>query len=184
VSGFFAIGICHSKTTVNVGTLFRSALNLGASFVFTVGARYKRQSSDTVNTSGNIPLFHFDTVEDLRANLPYNCRLVGIDCNIPGKVVTPLPDYTHHRTCAYLLGAEDHGLTKEELAACQEFVSIPTCPVVPTNGSLNVATAGTLIMYDRMVKRNTIARVAARALFTLSPEEFGEAALRGSQSVE
>jgi hypothetical protein len=41
-----------------------------------------------------------------------------------------------------------------------------------------------LIMYDRMVKRKTVARAAARSLFTMSPEELGEAALRGTQSVE
>jgi tRNA(Leu) C34 or U34 (ribose-2'-O)-methylase TrmL len=44
---YFEIGIYHPKTRNNVGTLWRSAYQLGASGLFTIGRRYERQSSDT-----------------------------------------------------------------------------------------------------------------------------------------
>lgn len=39
--GYFGIGIYHTKNVLNVGTLWRSAHNFGASFIFTVGMRYR-----------------------------------------------------------------------------------------------------------------------------------------------
>ena len=37
---YFEIGIFHTKTEQNVGTLWRSAFQLGAAGVFTIGKRY------------------------------------------------------------------------------------------------------------------------------------------------
>lgn len=51
MSGYFEIGIFHSKTEQNIGTLWRSAYQLGASGIFTIGKRYKEMSSDTYKTS-------------------------------------------------------------------------------------------------------------------------------------
>lgn len=152
MSNFFAIGIMHAKTSDNIGTLFRSALNFGAAYIYTVNRRYSRQSSDTQNTAATLPLFHYESVSELKQHLPHDCRLVGIDCNVPNRVVENLDVYQHPKRCVYLLGAEDHGLTREELDACHQIVSIPTCPVTNTGGSLNVASAGTIIMYDRFMK--------------------------------
>src|SRR5690606_34424192 len=63
--GFYAIGVYRPKTEVDIGTLWRTANILGASLIFTVGVRYKRQSSDVLNTPKHIPLIHFEDVEDL-----------------------------------------------------------------------------------------------------------------------
>jgi len=46
--GFFGIGIQNIKTESNIGTLWRSANILGADFIYTIGKRYKKQSSDTM----------------------------------------------------------------------------------------------------------------------------------------
>ena len=40
--GFFGIGIVAGKTAGNIGTLWRSAYQLGASFTFTIGARHAK----------------------------------------------------------------------------------------------------------------------------------------------
>ena len=64
------IGICHKKSEVNIGTLFRSAWQLGASFIFTVGRRYKKQSSDTVNAVMKMPYYDYTDIEHLYSNLP------------------------------------------------------------------------------------------------------------------
>lgn len=41
--GYYGIGIYETKEETNVGTLWRSAQNFGADFIFTIGARYKTQ---------------------------------------------------------------------------------------------------------------------------------------------
>lgn len=142
--GFFGIGICHGKTKANLGTLWRSADLLGAAFVFTVGARYKQQSSDTTKAWRHVPLHHYETVDDLVRHLPHSCPLVGIELD---ERAIELSGFSHPERAAYLLGAEDHGLTKDEIAACHSLVQLPG------RYSMNVAAAGTVVMYDRHVKR-------------------------------
>ena len=56
-AGFFGIGIVGAKHEANVGTLWRGAWQLGASFIFTVGARFKEQASDTTSAWQQIPHF-------------------------------------------------------------------------------------------------------------------------------
>lgn len=46
--GFFGIGIYRGKVEMNHGTLWRSAYQMGASFVFSLGARFEKQSTDTM----------------------------------------------------------------------------------------------------------------------------------------
>lgn len=146
-AGFFAVGVWHPKTGVNVGGLWRSASLYGAAFVFTVGARYRRQASDTAGTPWRTPLLHFADVEDLRAHLPWSCPLVGVEL-AAGAV--PLAGYAHRDRAVYLLGAEDHGLPDRVLAGCHELVVVEA----PGIGSLNVAVAGSIVLRDRFVKRS------------------------------
>src|SRR4030095_12131863 len=101
--GFFGIGIYHPKTEHNVGTLWRTANLYGASFIFTIGRRYHRQASDTMATHLHTPLFHYDSVEDLKANLPWSTPLVGIELDPRAE---SLADFQHPMRAAYLLGAE------------------------------------------------------------------------------
>lgn len=144
-NGFFAVGIWHPKHEQNIGTLFRSALAFGAAFVFTVGRRYKKQSSDVSNTTGEIPLFHYADVKDLIEHLPNGCPLVGVE--LAHGLSEPLTCYDHPKAACYLLGAEDHGLSYKILRRCHKAVWIPGA-----SACLNVASAGTVVMYDRMAK--------------------------------
>lgn len=140
--GYFGIGIMGGKTPENLGTLWRGAYQLGAAFVFTVGPRYQPQASDTVNTWKHVPLFQYTTLEELAQAL-YDCPLVAVE--LGGE---PLPGYVHRPRCAYLLGSEDNGLSPASLARCVDAVTIPAARM----GVFNVAQAGTLVMYDRMMK--------------------------------
>lgn len=142
-SGYFGIGICSPKTKENIGTLWRSAYQMGASFIFTVGSRVKKQSSDTYCAHRHIPLFEYETVEDFEKNRPYDCQLICVDF---GENSVSLPDFTHPKRAIYLLGAEDNGLPNE--FKNQKLLSIPS----EREPSFNVAMAGTIIMYDRLVK--------------------------------
>lgn len=142
--GFWGIGIYHSKTPANIGTLWRSAHAFGAAFIYTVGRRYERQPSDTTNAHSSIPLYNFTDIADLVAHLPMGCPLIGVELS---PKATPLAQFKHPERACYLLGAEDHGLSERELAECHRVVVI-------TGGKacLNVASAGTVVMYDRVAK--------------------------------
>jgi tRNA G18 (ribose-2'-O)-methylase SpoU len=142
--GYFEIGIFHGKTPENVGTLWRSAYQMGAAGIFTIGRRYPKQASDTVQAYRHIPLRDYATFDDFLAAQPYDCPLIAVEMG--GK---PLSGFTHPERGIYLLGAEDHGLPPAVLLRCQRRVSLPSVRV----NSYNVSVAGSLVMYDRMMKR-------------------------------
>lgn len=141
--GFFGIGIQNTKTEMNVGTLWRSASILGAAFIFTIGKRYKKQSSDTMASWRHIPLYNYETFDEFYKAIPYDCRLIGVELN---ENSVPVWRFTHPERCIYLLGAEDAGLSKEALERCHKLVQLPG------DYCMNVAVAGSIIMYDRIAK--------------------------------
>lgn len=148
--GFFAVGIFHNKTPQNIGTLWRSAQMYDAAFVFTVGARYTRQASDTPKTPRHKPLFHFRNLDDLIDHLPVACPLVGIELD---PRATMLGEYDHPERACYLLGAEDHGLSVDARDRCHDLVQIEG----PKPQSLNVSVAGSLVMHHRWMSRAEVA---------------------------
>ena len=143
-NGYFEIGIYHTQCGHNVGTLWRSAQQLGAAGIFTIGKRYSRMSSDTMNAGSIIPLRHYETFEKFLQNRPHGALVVGIET---GGI--PLAQFSHPRNAVYLLGAEDHGLSKAALAYCNTIVSLQAV----RQASYNVAVAGSLVMYDRVFNR-------------------------------
>ena len=147
--GWFAIGIEHTKTETNVGTLWRTAFSMGAAYVFTVGRRYQRQASDTTEAWRHIPLFHFANLLELREHQPHDALLVGVEL-VPSAA--PISGYKHPERAVYLLGAEDHGLSGDAIMSCQQIV------VLPGQFCHNVAGAGAMAMYDRHVKTERVNR--------------------------
>lgn len=141
--GFFGIGIQNGKTPENLGVLWRSAQNMGASFIFTIGNRYQKQASDTHKAVGAMPYFHYETFDDFYEHLPKGAMLVGVEL---AETAVPLETFEHPRRCVYLLGAEDHGLSKKAQEKSHHLVKFTS------RLSLNVAVAGSIIMYDRNAK--------------------------------
>lgn len=141
--GYFAIGVEHPKTHHNIGTLWRTANLFDAAFIFTVGRRYTKQCSDTLCTPRHIPLFNFTTLDDLWEHIPYDCRVIGIELDDRS---VQLRRFSHPQRAIYLLGAEDNGLTKEALNRCHAIVQLPG------RASMNVAVAGSIVVYDRWQK--------------------------------
>lgn len=139
--GYFGIGIERTKTAPNVGTLWRSADLFGAAFMFTIGRRYSRENSDTMKSWKGIPLFHYQTIDELQT--PMSCPIVGIELTDKSEAVE---DFVHPERCIYLLGAEDHGLTRAALSRCHKLIQLPG------RRSMNVAAAGTVVLYDRYLK--------------------------------
>ncbi len=150
--GYFAIGVEGLSKPMNAGNLFRTAHAFGASFVFTIGADYssRKVRSDTSNTSLQIPLHAFDDLNDF--SLPTECDLVGVELR---EDAIELPSFKHPWRAAYVLGPERGNLSDELAARCDHLVKIPTSFCV------NVATAGAIVMYDRVC---TLGKFAERPL--------------------
>ena len=141
---FFGIGIQNGKTPENLGVLWRSAQNLGASFIFTIGNRYAKQACDTHNAVKAMPYFHYDTFEDFFNNLPKGARIVGVEITDEAEY---LETFNHPRRCVYLLGAEDHGLSKNAIKKSHHLIKFKS------ELSLNVSVAGSIVMYDRGINK-------------------------------
>nr|WP_321231605.1 RNA methyltransferase [uncultured Psychroserpens sp.] len=141
---FFGIGIQNGKTPENLGVLWRSAQNLGASFIFTIGNRYAKQSSDTHNAVKSMPYFHYDTFEEFYKNLPKGARIVGVELT---EEAQDLETFKHPRRCVYLLGAEDHGLSHKAIEKSHFLIKFKS------ELSLNVSVAGSIVMYDRQLPK-------------------------------
>lgn len=139
--GFFEIGIYHPKTEMNIGTLWRSAYQLGASGIFTIGRRYKEQASDTCATFRHVPLRHYESFEDFNNHRPFSAVLIGIEMG--GDT---LSHFCHPEQAIYLLGAEDNGLPREVRDRCQRIVAIESV----RQPAYNVAVTGSIVMYHRV----------------------------------
>jgi len=141
--GYFGIGIYHPKTIENIGTLWRSGHNFGADFIFTIGARYKKQPSDTTKAERHIPLFYYDTWDEFLGTKPTEAQLVFIE---QADGATKLGSFAHPEQSIYILGAEDKGIPEEIMKGHRKvFIDSPMC--------LNVAVAGSIVMYDRASRK-------------------------------
>lgn len=76
---FFGIGIQNGKTPENLGVLWRTEQNFGASFIFTIGNRYAKQASDTHQAVKAMPYFHYNDFNAFYQNLPKGAMLVGVE---------------------------------------------------------------------------------------------------------
>jgi tRNA G18 (ribose-2'-O)-methylase SpoU len=150
--GYFGIGIEGCKTAANLGTLWRTAYTFGAAFVFTVGARFHREPSDTVKSWRHLPVFHYPDMDVLLNQAPSEARVIGIEMD---ERAVPLGAFGHPQRAIYLLGAEDHGLSKSTLERCHGLVQLPgrVC--------LNVAVAGALVMYARHEQSQSCRKTSA-----------------------
>mmetsp|Transcript_2736 Transcript_2736/g.5872 ORF Transcript_2736/g.5872 Transcript_2736/m.5872 type:complete len:299 (+) Transcript_2736:859-1755(+) len=141
--GYFGVGVMGAKTQANVGTLWRSAYQLGASFLFTIGQRYRAQSTDTVKAPTRIPLFELDDWTAFAKFAPKGAQWVAVEM---GGI--PLDEFEHPKDCIYILGSEDNGVPNSVVRSCHHVVSLDS----ERYASYNVAVAASIVMYDRMSK--------------------------------
>jgi tRNA G18 (ribose-2'-O)-methylase SpoU len=114
---------------------------MGADFMFTIGKRYKKQASDTEKSWKHTPLWHFEDFDDFKSHLPFEARLIGVELDDRAR---DLATYLHPERAVYMLGAEDTGIPQEILYKCHDLVQMQG------ERCLNVAVAGSILMYHRM----------------------------------
>ncbi len=147
--GYFGIGVEGVSKSANVGALLRTAHAFGAAFCFVVGAGFDARAgrlADTADTPDHVPLWRFEDLDALA--LPQRCVLVGVELL---DDATDLPSFRHPLNAAYVLGPERAGLSPAMLQRCQHVVRIPT------RFALNLAVAGALVLYDRLLQHGRFA---------------------------
>ncbi|WKS95431.1 RNA methyltransferase [Riemerella columbina] len=141
--GFWGIGIENVRSTKNIGTIWRSAYIMGANFIFVIGESYKRMRTDTIAAYRQLPLFHYDTLEEFYRAMPMESQLIGVELD---ERSVPIVDFKHPKRALYLMGSEFYGLSDEAKGYCDHIVQLPGTL------SLNVSVAASLVMYDRLMK--------------------------------
>jgi tRNA G18 (ribose-2'-O)-methylase SpoU len=153
--GYFGIGIEGVSKPMNLGSLLRTAHAFNASFVFTIGALFDKREvllADTSDAAASVPLHEYKELASF--TLPRGCKLVGIELL---DEAADLPSFRHPTQAAYVLGAERASLSPDLVARCDHLVRIPT------RFCINVAMAGALVMYDRMISLGRFAERPVRA---------------------
>lgn len=143
VKSYACIGLHNPKSPENVGSVMRAAGCYGVNSVFYTGERYdtaKPFYTDTQKIYEQLPLVR---VDDLKSIIPFGCVPIAVDLIEGAK---PLPTYKHPPRAFYIFGPEDGTLKQEITQFCSDTI------YVPTNGSMNLAAAVNVILYDRMAK--------------------------------
>jgi len=154
MKGYFGIGAERISKPMNLGSLLRTAHAFGASFAFTIGAAFDARAvarSDTSRAADSLPLSVYPDVASL--TLPLGCRLVGVEL-LPEA--TEMPSFRHPPRAAYVLGPERGSLSPELVARCDFLIRIPT------KFCVNLAVAGAIVMYDRMLSMGRFAERPVR----------------------
>ncbi|MBN8909306.1 MAG: RNA methyltransferase, partial [Rhodospirillales bacterium] len=144
--GYFAIGAERMSKSLNLGNLMRSAHAFGAAFTFTIGANYSALEAIADTSRGSQHLPHYDWRDLGELALPRGCKLVAVEL-IDDAI--DLPRFLHPQRAAYVLGPERGSVSPELLARCDMAVKIPA------RFCINVAMAGAIVMYDRLISRTS-----------------------------
>ena len=154
VRGYFAVGAEGISKPMNLGNLMRSAHAFGASFIFTVNAHYtiRKARSDTSKAAHHLPYYAWDKVAEME--LPKDCRLVGVELT---DDAIDLPSFRHPLRAVYVFGRERGSLSPQMLERCAFVVKIPTAFCI------NLASAGAIVMYDRLRTLGQFAERPVRA---------------------
>lgn len=142
--GFAAVALFDPKTDGNVGGAIRAAGVFSARLVVVGGKRLnvkgRVERTDPRSTHRQIPVQWIPNVLDA---LPHECEAVAVEM---GEGATCLSEFVHPQQAFYVFGAEDSGLPQDIVKVCDHHVSIPA-------GSLNLAAAVNVVLYDRLSKQ-------------------------------
>jgi TrmH family RNA methyltransferase len=134
----------------NLGTLLRAAEAFGIARVWATPATVNPWSPKTMRASAG-SVFRVPVGRGTIAEIAAACRNAGvrlIAATAQSERATPLMQIDLTAPCALLVGNEGAGLSAEALRLADACVHIP-CAIE----SLNVAVAGSVLMYEAMAQR-------------------------------
>lgn len=144
-----AIALENPKYGHNVGAAIRAASCFGIEQVFWTGDRVRMDleskkrlpREERMKGYGEVEAYEFDMFFDA---FPKGTVPVAIELT-PGAEM--LPSFDHPENALYVFGPEDGSIKSVTLRHCHRFVAIPT------HHCLNLATAVSVVLYDRRMKR-------------------------------
>ena len=147
---FPVVVMLNPKFAVNVASMIRNCSCFNAEWLFITGDRV--EVSNREDRPRQERMKQFKTVKVVRAELPLllfdsfgkSVAPIGVELT---ESSMPLPLLKHPDNAVYLLGPEDGSISKGWRAICHYVVAIPS------RHCLNVAQAGGIVLYDRMVSR-------------------------------
>lgn len=146
-TGRLALVLEDVQNPFNVGSLVRSAAALGVEDVWGVGATPAPTGPKVSKTAlGTERFVSWASVPDIGTSLHQartaGYRVVGVEL---AEAAVPLHDLDLTGDVALVVGHEDRGLSRAALSACDALGYIP---LVGKVGSLNVATATAMALYE------------------------------------
>jgi tRNA (guanosine-2'-O-)-methyltransferase len=145
--GRLALVLDGVMTPVNVGSILRLAAAYGASPVWLAGATAPASHPGARKTAMGTERF-VDVVEGMATREAIGVaredgfRVVGIEL---ASAAVPLHELPLAGDTCVVVGNEDHGLSAGALGACDALAYLP---LVGKVGSLNVATAAAIALYE------------------------------------
>jgi tRNA (guanosine-2'-O-)-methyltransferase len=145
--GRVALVLEDVQNPFNVGSLVRSAAALGVDHVWAVGATPPPTGPKVSKTAmGTERYLTWTAVDDIAEAVDQahadGYQVVGVEL---AEGAAPLHDLDLAGDVALVLGHEDRGLSRVALAACD---AVGFIPLVGKVGSLNVATATGMALYE------------------------------------
>jgi tRNA (guanosine-2'-O-)-methyltransferase len=137
----------HVSFAVNVGSLFRIADACDAELVALVGSTPLPDDSPTIRKVGRgrhrrVEWAHFEDVPQALETLHgRGFRSYAVEITAAARAYH---EVEFAERSAFVLGNEEHGITRDALAACQEAVYLP---MLGKGASLNVHVAGAVVAY-------------------------------------
>ena len=145
--GRLALLLDSVQTPYNVGSILRTAAAYRVDHLWLVGATESPGHAKTQKTALGSQRFATWTVcEDIGPAAAevkaQGYRLVGVEL---AEGAVPMHELTLPADVCLAVGHEDRGLSKDCLALCDDLVYLPQLGPI---GSLNVATAASIAMYE------------------------------------
>lgn len=144
-----AIALVDPKYGHNVGAVVRSASCFGIRQVFWSGDRVHQDLDKKTRLPREVRMKAYGSVETYNLDMFFDAFPPG---TVPVAIeLTPgaelLPHFEHPENALYVFGPEDGSIRGKMLQHCHRFVAIPT------HHCLNLATAVSITLYDRRMKR-------------------------------
>jgi len=152
------IGVEHLRTPGNVGTLMRSAAATGATGFMIFGpARDRTDPFDPTTVRATMgAIFGLRLVKTSHREFrTWRERSALTVLGATGEAAVDYRTVKYGRPIMLMLGNERSGLSKAQRTSCDEFVKIP---MVNGIDSLNVAMAGTVLVYEVYSQRHPTQR--------------------------
>lgn len=144
-----AIVLINPKYPNNLGMIVRLASCFGIGQIWFTGKRMTDEISNLSRLPREERLKGYQDVQLIHNDYPFNFfnkpSIVGIEVKEGSQI---LPYFNHPKNAIYVFGPEDDSIPKGYSACCHQFVTIPV------KHCLNLATAVSVVLYDRLSKTN------------------------------